>query len=73
MARQREKLTVEIEPDLRKSLARWAEEEGRPVGNVRIPPSAPNKPFYIDYLCRPRPIPVPNLSGAWQPAGNRVT
>jgi len=34
MARQREKLTVEIEPDLRESLARWAEEEGRPVGNL---------------------------------------
>jgi hypothetical protein len=36
MAKQkrREKLTVEIEPDLRKSLTKWATEEGRPVGNL---------------------------------------
>jgi hypothetical protein len=36
MAKQkrREKLTLEIEPDLRKSLAKWACEEGRPVGNL---------------------------------------
>jgi hypothetical protein len=33
MAR-REKVTVELEPDLRKSLARWARDEGRPVGNL---------------------------------------
>jgi hypothetical protein len=36
MAKQkrREKLTLEIEPDLRESLAKWATEEGRPVGNL---------------------------------------
>lgn len=34
MAPRREKLTLEIEPDLRNSLTRWAEEEGRPVGNL---------------------------------------
>jgi hypothetical protein len=33
MAR-RERLTVEVDPQLRKSLARWAREEGRPVGNL---------------------------------------
>jgi hypothetical protein len=34
MATRREKLTVELEPELRDSLARWAVEEGRPVGNL---------------------------------------
>ena len=33
MAR-REKVTVELEPDLRQSLTRWAQDEGRPVGNL---------------------------------------
>jgi hypothetical protein len=30
----REKLTVEIEPDLREAVVRWAREEDRPVGNL---------------------------------------
>ena len=34
MAARREKLTVELEPELRDSLTRWAVEEGRPVGNL---------------------------------------
>jgi hypothetical protein len=34
MAAKREKLTVEVEPDLRVALARWADEEGRPLGNL---------------------------------------
>jgi hypothetical protein len=34
MARRYERLTVEIEPEVRESLARWAQEEGRPVGNL---------------------------------------
>jgi hypothetical protein len=33
MARK-EKLTVELDPELRDSLARWAQEEGRPLGNL---------------------------------------
>jgi hypothetical protein len=31
---RREKVTVELDPELRESLARWAVEEGRPVGNL---------------------------------------
>ena len=34
MGRRREKLTVELDPDLRESLAQWAADEGRPVGNL---------------------------------------
>ena len=34
MAANREKLTLEVEPDLRVALARWADEEGRPLGNL---------------------------------------
>ena len=34
MATRREKLTVELEPELRASLTRWAAEEERPVGNL---------------------------------------
>jgi hypothetical protein len=31
---RRERLTVEVDINLRKSIARWAQEEGRPVGNL---------------------------------------
>jgi hypothetical protein len=31
---RRERLTVEVEPDVRASLAQWADEEGRPIGNL---------------------------------------
>jgi hypothetical protein len=31
---RRERLTVEVDYKLRKSLARWAREEGRPVGTL---------------------------------------
>jgi hypothetical protein len=34
MPAKREKLTVEIDPDLRDALARWATEEARPLGNL---------------------------------------
>jgi predicted transcriptional regulator len=34
MATRREKLTVELEPELRDSLTRRAVEEDRPVGNL---------------------------------------
>jgi hypothetical protein len=34
MSPRREKLTVELDPALREALARWALEEGRPVGNL---------------------------------------
>jgi hypothetical protein len=34
MQKRRQKLTIEIEPDLRQMLAKWATEEGRPVGNL---------------------------------------
>jgi hypothetical protein len=55
MATRREKLTVELEPELRDSLTRWAIEEDRPVGNLlrgivaeavrrRSPPPAPPWP-----------------------------
>jgi hypothetical protein len=30
----RERITVEVEPDVRASLAAWADEEGRPTGNL---------------------------------------
>jgi hypothetical protein len=32
--RERERLTVEVPADLHDSLTRWAQEEGRPVGNL---------------------------------------
>jgi hypothetical protein len=32
--KRREKVTLEIDPDLRELLARWAVEEGRPLGNL---------------------------------------
>jgi predicted DNA-binding protein len=31
---QRERLTVQVEPEVREVLAKWADEEGRPVGNL---------------------------------------
>jgi hypothetical protein len=31
---RKQKLTVELDPELRDSLAQWAAEEGRPVGNL---------------------------------------
>jgi hypothetical protein len=30
----RERLTVEVPPDVKVSLTRWASEEGRPIGNL---------------------------------------
>jgi hypothetical protein len=30
----RERLTIQVEPDVRASLLQWADEEGRPVGNL---------------------------------------
>ena len=33
-AARRERLTVEVDTDLRKSIAHWAREEGRPVANL---------------------------------------
>jgi len=33
-AARRERLTVEVDTDLRKSIAHWAREEGRPVRNL---------------------------------------
>jgi hypothetical protein len=55
MAMRREKLTVELEPELRGSLTRWALDEDRPVGNLlrrivaeavlrRFPTSGPPPP-----------------------------
>ena len=32
--KRRDRLTVEVEPDLREELERWASNEGRPVGNL---------------------------------------
>lgn len=31
---RRERLTVEVDTDLRRSIDRWAREEGRPVSNL---------------------------------------
>jgi hypothetical protein len=31
---RRERLTVEVEPEVRAELVEWADEEGRPVGNL---------------------------------------
>ena len=31
---KREQISLMLEPGLRESLTRWAEEEGRPVGNL---------------------------------------
>jgi predicted DNA-binding protein len=32
--KQRERLSVQVEPEVREVLAKWADEEGRPVGNL---------------------------------------
>jgi hypothetical protein len=32
--KRREKLTIEVEPELREALARWATEDGRAIGNL---------------------------------------
>ena len=34
MAAKRERLTLELDPDIRESLKRWAAEEGRQPGNL---------------------------------------
>jgi hypothetical protein len=31
---RREKLTIEVEPDVRAALAQWADQKGRPVSNL---------------------------------------
>jgi hypothetical protein len=31
---RRERLTVEVEPEVRAELVEWADEEGRPLGNL---------------------------------------